>query len=56
MGSSPFQALELEKTIIVQWLNPNFDGFELVLGQKHVLKGGVPLILREATNAKYISS
>ena len=38
MGSSPFQALELEKTIIVQWLNPNFDGFELKFDKKMGLK------------------
>ena len=47
MGSSPFQSLELEKTIIVQWLNPNFDGFELkfdkIMGLKIDLKIDLPL-------------
>ena len=47
MGSSPFQALELEKTIIFQWLNPNFDGFELKfdknMGLKIDLKIDLPL-------------
>ena len=39
MGSSPFQALELEKTTIFQWLSPNFDGFELNFDKKtHDLK------------------
>ena len=36
MGSSPFQGLELEKTIIFQWLSPNFDGFELKFDKKWV--------------------